>query len=412
MKRKSIAAALTLSLAMLGGCGSGTNSGGSSGDEVIKLTVWSSQESRQYVERMCEAFARANEGKRYEFSYGVVSEADAKAELLKDISAGADVFAFASDQTAELVDAGALYRITLNKDEIVQRNTESSVSAATIGGELYGYPCVSDTYFMYYDSSKLAEDEIGSLETILAKDIPGTPINFAFDIDNGWYQCSFFFGAGCTLFGENGTDPSECSFNNERGYLAGEYMLGLVNNPKFAPNYDDALVKAGFTDGTIAAAVSGTWNANEIRAALGDNFAAAKLPEITLSNGEKVQMGSMANYKLIGVNTETKQPLEAMALADWLTNYDNQLIQLNERSLAPTNTVLAGSEEALSRNAAVYALTQQARYSTVQASIPQISNYWIPAEAFGQDMIAGKITADNLQSKLDKLVSSTLSSLG
>ena len=412
MKRKSIAAAFALSISLLSGCSAGTSSGSSSGDEVIRLTVWGSQESQQYLKRMCDAFAQENSDKRYEFRYGVVSEADAKAELLKDISAGADVFTFASDQTAELVDAGALYRVTLNKDEIVRRNTEASVEAATVGGELYGYPCVSDTYFMYYDNSKLTEDEIGSLETILAKDIPGTPINFAFDIDNGWYQCSFFFGAGCTLFGENGTDPTQCSFNNERGFLAGEYMLGLVNNPKFAANYDDALVKAGFTDGTIAAAVSGTWNANEIRDALGENFAAAKLPEFTLPNGETVQMGSMANFKLVGVNTETKQPLEAMALADWLTNYDNQLIQFNERSLAPTNITLANDEQALSLNAAVYALAQQSKYATVQASIPQISNYWTPAEAFGQDMTAGKITIDNLQSKLDKLVSSTLSSLG
>ncbi|MGN0649715.1 MAG: extracellular solute-binding protein [Oscillospiraceae bacterium] len=411
MKIKSVTAA-ALSLLMLSGCSSGSNSGSSSDDGVIRLTVWASQESQQYVKRMCEAFAQANEGKQYEFRYGVVSEADAKSELLKDISAGADVFAFASDQTAELVDAGALYRITLNKDEIEQRNTAASISAATVGGELYGYPYVSDTYFMYYDSSKLTEEEIGSLETILAKEIPGTPTNFALDIDNGWYQCSFFFAAGCTLFGENGTDPTQCSFNNERGLLAGEYMLGLVNHPKYASNYDDALVKAGFTDGTLAAAVSGTWNANEIRDALGENYAAAKLPRITLPNGEEVQLGSMANFKLIGVNTETKQPLEAMALADWLTNYENQLIQFNERSLAPTNLELANNEEALSQNAAVYALAQQSQYATVQASIPQISNYWIPAEAFGQDMTAGKITIENLQSKLDKLVSSTLSTLG
>lgn len=407
MNRKPIAVT-ALALLLLSGCSAGSTSS----DDVIRLTVWGSQESRQYIKRMCDSFAQANEGKRYEFKYGVVSEADAKAELLKDISAGADVFAFASDQTAELADAGALYRITLNKDEIVQRNTAASISAATVGGELYGYPYVSDTYFMYYDSSKLTEDEIGSLDTILAKEIPNTPINFAFDIDNGWYQCSFFFGAGCTLFGENGTDPTQCDFNNERGLLAGEYMLGLVNNPKFAANYDDALVKAGFTDGTIAAAVSGTWNANEIRDALGENFAAAKLPKFTLPNGEEVQMGGMANYKLIGVNTETKYPLEAMALADWMTNYDNQLMQFNERSLAPTNIQLANNEEALSQDIAVYALAQQSQYATVQASIPQVSNYWTPAEAFGQDMIAGKITPDNLQSKLDKLVSSTLSTLG
>ena len=95
--------------------------------------------------------------------------------------------------------------------------------------------------------------------------------------------------------------------------MVGEYLIDLVNNPKYGSNFDDSLVKAGFADGTLAAAVSGTWNAAEIQASLGDNYAATKLPEFTLSNGETVQMGSMANFKIMGVNSETKNPLDAMA---------------------------------------------------------------------------------------------------
>ena len=49
---------------------------------------------------MCDEFAAANPEKTYTFTYGVVSEADAQKEVNKDISAAADVFAFASDQTA------------------------------------------------------------------------------------------------------------------------------------------------------------------------------------------------------------------------------------------------------------------------------------------------------------------------
>ena len=70
----------------------------------------------------------------YTFTYGVVSEADAQKEVNKDISAAADVFAFASDQTAILVNAGALYRVTKNKDQIVAENSEASISAASING--------------------------------------------------------------------------------------------------------------------------------------------------------------------------------------------------------------------------------------------------------------------------------------
>lgn len=414
--------ALALTGTLMAGCGASDSTSGSadstgnaaassgSGDTVT-LTVWGSQEGQDYLKKMCESFAAANPDKKYVFNYGVVSEADAKKEMLKDVSAGADVFGFASDQTGELVSAGALYRVTKNKDEIIANNTAPSIQAATVDGELYGYPYVSDTYFMYYDKSKFTEDEVLSLDTMLAKDIPGTSINFAFDVDNGWYQSAFFFGAGCKLFGDDGTDPTQCDFNNDRGFLVGEYLIDLVKNPKFGSNFDDGLVKAGFADGSIAAAVTGTWNATDIQASLGDNYAATKLPSFKLSNGEEVQMGGMANFKIIGVNSETKNPLDAMALAEWLTSYDNQVINFEERSLAPTNTKLANDTEKLYSNAAVAALAQQAQYATVQTSIPQCGNYWTPAEAFGQDLIAGNITTDNLQEKLNQYVESVLSTL-
>ena len=390
-----------------------SNGGESAGSgENVNLTVWGPQEDQELLKQMCDAFAAANADKTYTFTYGVVSEADAQKEVIKDISAAADVFAFASDQTATLVNAGALYRVTKNKDEIVAENSESSISAASIDGELYGYPYVSDTYFMYYDKSKLSEDDVKSIEGIMSKDIEGVTTNFAFDTDNGWYQSGFFFGAGCKLFGEDGTDPTQCDFNNERGYMVGEYLIDLVANPKYGANFDDSLVKDGFAEGTLAAAVSGTWNAGEIQASLGDNYAATKLPEFTLSNGETVQMGSMANFKIMGVNSETKNPLDAMALAEWLTNKDNQKTRFEVRSYAPTNVELANDTDTMNSNIAVGALAQQAQYATVQTSISQCQNYWTPAEAFGQEIIAGTCTKDNLQQKLDAYVESVLATLG
>ena len=82
---------------------SAANNGGAASDEVINLTVWASQEGQESTKAMCDAFAAANPDKKFEFTYGVVSEADAQKEVLKDVSAAADVFAFASDQTATLV---------------------------------------------------------------------------------------------------------------------------------------------------------------------------------------------------------------------------------------------------------------------------------------------------------------------
>ena len=122
-------------------------------------------------------------------------------------------------------------------------------------------------------------------------------------------------------------------------------------------------------------------------------------------------MGSMANFKIMGVNAETKNPLDAMALAEWLTNKDNQKTRFEVRSYAPTNVELASDEATMNSNIAVGALAQQAKYSTVQTSIGQVQNYWTPAEAFGQEIIAGTCTKSNLQDKLNAYVEAVLATL-
>ncbi|WP_310602211.1 extracellular solute-binding protein [Anaerosporobacter sp.] len=378
------------------------------GDATLK--VWGPQEQQETIQAMCEDFKALYPNDNIQIEFGVVSEADAKSEVLKDPSVAADVFTFASDQIAELVQAGALFPVAMNADVVTANNTESSIDACTVDGQLYAYPSSSDTYFMYYDKSKYSDEDVKSLDAMLAKDLGSGVTNFSYDIDNGWYLSAFFFGAGCTLFGADGTDATLCDFNNDRGLLVGEYLMNLAKNAKFA-NHDDGLLLAAFEAGTLGATVNGTWNADAIKTSLGDNFGTAPLPTITLSNGEVVQLGGMANFKLYGVNSQTANPTAAMALAEYLTSETCQKTRFEKYSYGPTNANLANDTAAMSSNQALAAMSAQAQYATVQTSIPQCGNYWSPAEAFGTGLMDGSITADNLQSKLDDFVNNILATL-
>ena len=375
------------------------------------ITVWGAQEDQEMIMEMVEDFKSANPNITVPISFGVVSEADTKGEVLKDIDVAADVFSFASDQIAELHAAGALFRITRNKDQIIAENTEASITASTINGELYAYPSSSDTYFLYYDGSLYTEDDVKTLAGILDKNLPASvTTKFGYDIDNGWYLVSFFFAAGATLFGPEGTDPNQVDFNGPKGLLAGQALIDLANDPGFK-NMDDTLVKAGFRDRTLGSAVSGTWNAADIEEALGDDYRAAKLPTVTFSDGAVANLGSMANFKLYGVNAHTKHPDEAMALAEYLTSREAQLIRFQRRSFIPTNIDLAEDSAALSANPAVAAAAAQGQYATLQTSIPQMGNFWPPAEAFGKEIETGVITKINLQEKLDAFVAAIKATL-
>lgn len=378
-------------------------------DATLKL--WGSQDDQSYLQEAISMFKEDYpEAAGWTIETAVIGSADAKDEVLKDPAAAADVFEFASDQLATLVEAGTLYKITTDRETVEANNIENAVAAACIGTDLYGYPSTSNSYFMYYDKSMYTEDEVKSLETMLAKDL-GSATNFAMDLDNGWYMASFFFGAGCTLFGENGQDPTECSFNNADGLLAGTYILGLTQNPKVG-NYDDTLLLSGFADRTLGATISGTWNAAAIEESLGEDFGVATFPTVTYEDGSVVQPSPIVNFNIYGVNAQTQYPLESMLLANYLTSEKIQKLRFAERNSTPVNKNLVADKDLLAASPAVATLAAQTELaSTVQSSIPQIANFWSPMEAFGQDCIAGAVTANNMQEKLDVLVNSILATI-
>lgn len=375
----------------------------------VTLKVWGPQEEQELLAQMTKSFADAYPEYNLTFEFGVVSEGDAATELTKDPAAAADVFAFASDQTANLKNAGILYPITLNADAIKSANSDASIMAASIDNQLYAYPFTPNSWFMYYDKSKYTEEEVKSLEAMMAKDLGAGVKNFSVDINNGWYLSAFFFAGGTTLFGEDGRDPNTVTFNNDKGVTVANYLVDLVANPKFLDE-DNSNILTELKNGTLAAACSGTWNAGAIQEALGDNYAATKLPTIRL-NGEDRQLSNFADFKLIGVNSQTKYPIPAMQLADWLSNEQNQKLRFEVRSIAPTNLNLAQDPTVL-ENPAVAALSLQTSFSTLQSSIPQMGNYWQPAEAFGTELLNGKVTKANAKQKLDAFVESILSTIG
>ena len=364
--------------------------------ETVSLRVWGSQEDQAMLQEMTEAFKAAHPEKTYNITFGVVSEADAKTKYLEDPMAAADVFAFANDQLYDLVSAGALYEVTINKDEIIAANVPGSIEAATANGELYAYPMTADNgYFLYYDKSVLSEEDVKTLDGILEASNEAGKKMFM-DVSNGWYIASFFLGAGGTLsLDEEGNQLSD--FNNEKGVAAGEAIKAFTANEAFLTG-DDNILKGGIGT-TISAGVSGTWNAADIKGILGDNYAATKLPTFTM-NGEQVQMGSFAGFKLMGVNSLTEYPEEAMALAEWLTNEENQIKRFEVREIGPSN-IKAGQSEAVMDNVALAALARQSNYAVSQKDVK--GNYWSPAEAFGTTMEAKDYSKD-IKTLLDEMV--------
>ena len=364
------------------------------------LTVWGSQDDQQMLGEMVESFKAAHPEVEWNITVRVNGEDQAKAEVLKDTEAAADVFAIAHDQLGELVEAGAVYKNTKYADEIKERSVEASVNAATYKGELYGYPSASETYFLFYDTSIFDEEQVKSLDTMLTADLADGVTPFAMDIANAYYSGPFFLSNGCELFGADGSDAKTVTFNNEQGVEVAKLLGSLKSQGVVA--FDDTVAATQFEANTLGAYVAGPWKTATYKELLGENFGVAELPTLNF-NGEEKHMASFAGFKVYCVKSNTKYPLEAMALANWLTNEENQLKRFKDRGGVPVATALANSEEVTS-DPAVKALLAQLNYAYAMPSIPQMGKFWDATKAFVQETFDGTITEADYQAKLDTLV--------
>ena len=365
----------------------------------VKLTMWGAEEDQTMLREMADAFIAENADKgNITIDIGVQSESSAKDTVLADPEAAADVFAFADDQLNELVAAGALQEVLLNPDDVKSRNLAGSVNAATMNGKLYAYPMTADNgYFLYYDKSVLSEEDVQSMDTLLAKaDASGK--KFMMSLNDAWYIYSFYAGAGLKATLADDGINTVCNWNEAPGADVTQAILDISTQPAFKSGADADIV-SGIKDGSCCAAISGTWNAGTAEDTWGENYAATKLPTYTL-NGEQVQMGSFSGYKLVGVNPHSSNVGVAMMLADYITNEDNQAKRFNDRKLGPSN-IKVNESEAVQNAPAIAALAAQSDYATLQRVG---ANYWSSAQSLGEILASGDTQGKTAQQLMDDAV--------
>lgn len=398
-------------------CGDNNDPGTGGTGEQIKLTVWASQEDQALVKELCGKFAQANSDKKYKFYYGIQGENDAADKVLNDTTTGPDVFAFASDQINKLYQGGALAAVPTKMSETLRNeNTAGSIDAATltIGGKdkLYAFPSTGDNcYFLYYDKRVLSEEDVKSFDTILAKaNAAGKEVHFRLH-DDGWYLSSFFFADPDLKYTVEYDDNMQeknitLNYNTEGGLNVMKALREYSKNDSLKMNTDDSKVIASFTpdaSGKIAgcAAISGTWNANQIKSLLGDNMGVAILPHVTIA-GKSVQLSGFMGYKLIGVNGFSRNVAESLKLAQFLTNEQSQLRRYEVRGFGPTNTNVANLD-VIKNDKVISVVMKQAALNRTQKGVP--TTYWTPMSALVKDLASGTDVDDaTLQALLDNLV--------
>ena len=345
-----------------------------------EIRVWVAENTVAFTRQQARAFMEAHpEYAAFTVTVEPLGEGDAANNMLTDVESGADLYVFAQDQLARLVASDALVEVAPgDAARIRQENDPGAVEAASLGGVLYALPMTADNgYFLYYDRSVITDPT--RLEAILA-DCQRAGKRFYMEINSGWYQPAFFFGAGAELRYEADAQGRmtavTCTYASESGVRALRAMIDLARHPAFVNG------SSASNATNMAALVGGVWDQAVVQGMLGENYAAAPLPTV-----DGWQLGGFSGYKLLGIKPQTDaEKLAACdALAAWLTSGEVQLARYRDESIQWGPSHL-GAQEAAQGNAALAALGQQRQHTVVQGQHP--NEYWNLASALGDDVLA------------------------
>lgn len=384
------------------------------GNKGLELTVWGSAAQQETLKQMVAKFEEANSETKYNIKVGICEEDMAVSNIAPDPSAAADVFCYSNDQLVPLLRVGALAKLGgIFLDNVKTENSEDSVASGSIAygtadEKVYGYPYASDNgYFMFYDKSVITDEQVGSLESIISVcETKNKKIAWAVDVP--WYTAGWFFAFGCDYsveydYNDNYKEKNiEISLNNEGGINACKAMSKLTSSKAFSgKSTDNEKIITGFTTKSTAVAVSGTWNAPQIKKILGENYGVCKLPTVNV-NGQDVQLSSFKGYKLFGVNPHSGDKIvEAHKLAAFLSSEAMQAERFEKHMVGPTNNAAAN---AVKDDATFAALNAQKQFAKEQTSVP--SSFWEPLKGVGLNIIDGLLSESGGNGKLsyaDKL---------
>ena len=387
------------------------NAGNNNGGDIesgATLKVWVPSKALSVTQTMCNDFIAAYPDKKITIQVSEQAEGDASSQLLNAPQAAADVFGFPCDQITILNGSRVLSPLFSEEESAVKaRDTEASVNAATVDGQLLAFPETGENgYYLVYDKSIVSDEDAKTFEGVLeACRKAGRKFNMS--ANDGFYACMFPFTGGLQLDGL--TEDGAQRFNNydeEKVIDALEAFANLFHEYSDVIQ-NDSVDKTGSgmarNPRTVAAGIDGTWNASVIKNVLGDDFGAAKLPTINVL-GEDTQIVSMSGFTFIGVNANSSYPNAAHALANYLTDEKCQLKRAEQLAWSPSNKNAIESDVVKS-NIASEACLEQAKYSIPQVDVAE--TFWSPMGNLGKYLVTSdNVSRDGIRNEFNKTITS------
>ncbi len=406
--KKLIAFIAIFSIAVcLVACGGGNNEqGGGDGGKVINLTYSGTASNQTFNETLFEDFkaARKAAGDKNTYVITYVSHGPDKvdSEILDWASPDApDVYEAASDKIGILYSKGALAKLSKTYADWIDAEMSSlGKQLSTFNGSYYTFPYTGDnTYYLQYDKSVFSEEDVQSIEGLLAA-AEEKGVQVGYNLKEAFWggAAMFTFGADYEVtYDEDGNYTTEANFNSEAGLKGAKALLKIMTHKAWV---NQAGVPA--SDSKVKATIAGTWDVAGYKDALGENYACAPMPTVTV-DGETKNLGCFLGGKFLGVNPQrsagdTDRFVAANELAKYLAGHEAQTKRYEHANIYPC-IVSAQNHPAMATDANIQTLKAQSEFAHAQTAVP--AEFWNAPAALTAGIEDGTYTLDNLQQAID-----------
>lgn len=395
-RKKALYFGLSL-ITVLGACGpedSADNEGdnGSTTEpgetEDITLLFWGDEPAESF--------------RAFEEEHGVTIEVveDVYAESLPNLridgpgGTGPDVFAMPHADVGTAVTEGILYQLDIPED-ILSAYNETALQSQMADGNVYGIPYAVETTLLFYNKDLVDEENLP--ETLdewyeLSEELVSETDNYGFLAlwDQIYYAQSIMSGYGGYVFGldeEGNYDVMDIGLNNSAAIEAAEYIQRF---------YEEGIFPSGiigeqgidtldglFSEGRVAAVISGPWNTGPYADA-GVDYGVSALPYVS----EDQRMSSFMGAKGYHVSTYSEYPELAQELILFLTNEENALARYNEFQEIPAVESLV-NDPVIAENETSQALAEQSLYAELLPGVPEMNEVWGPVDSALQTIAIG-----------------------
>ncbi|HEX3016931.1 MAG TPA: maltose ABC transporter substrate-binding protein [Caproicibacter sp.] len=293
------------------------------------------------------------------------------------VNLGPDLFEMPHDSLGNFIAAGLVQPNDNTAEKIKNDFIDSATKCVTYDGQIYGYPLSINTYALFYNK-KLVSKPAATFQEIMdfAKKYNNPKENkyaFMWQLSNTYFTHCFLAGYGAYVFGNDGSNKNDIGLNSSNAVEGVKFVHSLKNimNVKSA-DASSEVIDGLFTGGKLPYTINGLWAVSNYKKA-GVDFGVAVLPK--MPNGKHAV--SFLGVQALFVSAYAKYPNAAKLFAEMASSKDLLMERYQiTHEIPPIKNI--ENNAAIKSDPYVTAFLQQAQYSTVMPSIPQMNLVWDP----------------------------------